>query len=69
MLPSCSHYVREEFILNRESICWSCEKVFVISRKKKRKPVCEECRKKLYKTKEENVVEDIISKIMREKIS
>jgi len=45
MQPGCSHFVREELILNREAICWRCGGVFIITQLLK-KPHCLNCVKK-----------------------
>jgi predicted RNA-binding Zn-ribbon protein involved in translation (DUF1610 family) len=32
-LPNCPHYIREELIWNKESLCWKCGKKFFIDKK------------------------------------
>jgi hypothetical protein len=45
MIPGCTHYINAELIENRESICWLCDKVFVITPHLYRiKPICEDCK-------------------------
>lgn len=43
VLPNCSHYIMEEFIIGKECICWRCSKVFVIlgRMKYRTRPYCE----------------------------
>lgn len=43
VLPGCMHYITEEFIVGKESICWRCPKVFVIQGRMKyrTRPYCE----------------------------
>jgi hypothetical protein len=46
-VPGCTHYVSEDLIINRECICWACDKPFVINLKLIRmKPICQECKDK-----------------------
>jgi hypothetical protein len=46
-LPTCTHYVRESLIFGRMTICWTCDKEFLImpigTRPHKRKPICQSC--------------------------
>jgi hypothetical protein len=45
-IPGCAHYISEDHIINRKSLCWACDKPFVITYKLiKLKPVCEDCKK------------------------
>lgn len=45
MLPGCSHYVHEEFVRGRMSLCWKCGNPFVMNPDKERrvKPKCDAC--------------------------
>jgi len=40
---NCSHYIREDLIVGKESICWGCETPFVVRTKYKVKPKCDNC--------------------------
>jgi hypothetical protein len=45
MRPGCAHYIAEDFIEGRRSICWRCDEEFTITHKLLRiKPVCEKCK-------------------------
>lgn len=47
MLPGCSHYVPENQIEGRESVCWGCSKVLIVKAKHgwiREKPLCNTCR-------------------------
>lgn len=45
MVPGCSHYVQAELVENRETICWLCDKPFILAVHLLRmKPICEPCR-------------------------
>lgn len=48
MLPGCSHYIHDEMIRNRKSICWGCSAVFTMNPDKMRrvKPKCDACQHK-----------------------
>jgi hypothetical protein len=42
MLPDCSHYLFEEFILGKSSICWYCGNPFTIDKtqRERARPHC-----------------------------
>lgn len=72
MLVNCSHFLRLIFIVNKESICWKCDKKFVIGPKEAlmKKPTCGCSRKTGSKAKEgierreeDNSLDDILKKI------
>jgi hypothetical protein len=42
MIPGCTHFVYESLIINRRSLCWRCDKEFVITKLLK-KPHCDDC--------------------------
>jgi hypothetical protein len=46
MLTNCPHYIGEEFILGRESLCPSCGKEFIIDKyaSLRTNPICLDCR-------------------------
>lgn len=46
MAGGCAHYVLEELILGRQSICWRCGNIFMIDERSARlaKPHCD-CKK------------------------
>jgi hypothetical protein len=48
MLSDCPHYIGEEFILGRESLCPSCGREFVIDKyaSLRTNPICIDCRTK-----------------------
>lgn len=72
-LPNCSHYLRYETALNKDTICWGCGEITKVLRRhidrKTKKILCEECRTKQFpttKTKEileKNDLEDFISRL------
>jgi len=44
-IPGCTHYISEDHIINRKSLCWACDKPFIIVYKLiKLKPVCAKCK-------------------------
>ena len=44
-IPGCTHYISEDHIINRDSICWACAKPFTITYKLiKVKPICQDCK-------------------------
>ena len=45
MLPGCSHYVHDEMVRNRKSLCSLCNAPFVMNPDKMRriKPRCDRC--------------------------
>ena len=46
-VPGCTHYIAEEHIINRETLCWACAQPFVITYKLiKVKPICQNCKDK-----------------------
>lgn len=47
MLTNCPHYIGEEFILGRESLCPSCGREFIIDKYASMRvnPICIDCRK------------------------
>lgn len=50
MLPNCSHYLRRELMVGKESICWKCGEVFTLTHKnvgtdRQVKPKCPKCMK------------------------
>lgn len=50
-IPDCSHYIQENFILYRMTICWECGEPFpvndYISTRKIVYPKCNDCRVKI----------------------
>jgi hypothetical protein len=43
-LPGCSHYIREDLIENKESLCWSCRGPLILVKDLiSPKPVCRDC--------------------------
>jgi len=43
--PGCTHYIAAEHVINRNSICWACNKPFTITYKLiKVKPTCQDCK-------------------------
>jgi hypothetical protein len=44
---NCNHYIREDLLFGRSSICWDCDKEFILqprgSRPFKLKPICDSC--------------------------
>ena len=48
MLANCNHYLTEEFILGKQSVCWACQNDFVLDKYavERTKPKCENCRTK-----------------------
>lgn len=48
MVPGCPHYVSNEMILGRKSLCHKCGDVFVMTQDKMRrkKPKCDKCQHK-----------------------
>jgi hypothetical protein len=53
-LPNCTHYLRRQFTLGRKSICWFCEKEFLMGLREidMKHPNCG-CRTKLGKMREQ----------------
>lgn len=45
MIPGCTHYVHEEMVRNRRSLCWKCGNPFVMTLEKllRKKPKCDDC--------------------------
>lgn len=76
MLPNCRHYTTPELVLGMESICWSCEKSFVLTKallSQKVMPTCISCRrgnKKIRREQNEVTsvidtrIEDIVNKLL-----
>jgi hypothetical protein len=45
-LPGCPHYIRQNLVVGKVSLCWVCNKEFVMTRAmaKLKKPHCPDCR-------------------------
>jgi hypothetical protein len=45
VLPDCTHYIAEAFVIGKKSICWRCGDEFVINARTKElyKPHCRDC--------------------------
>jgi hypothetical protein len=69
--PGCPHYISEDHIINRESICWRCDKPFFITLKLKGlKPICQDCKdgkKSEAKAVEGFSLEDMLANITAER--
>jgi hypothetical protein len=42
VLPNCTHFIAENLVIGRQSICWRCDAVFIITKLHK-KPHCNDC--------------------------
>lgn len=62
-LPNCSHFVQRELAVNRQSLCWKCERPFILSLRDLTlaKPICKDCKV----PKEEKVVENKTTELLR----
>lgn len=71
-VPGCTHYISEEHVVNRYSICWLCDQSFVVTPDLIRmKPICKSCkagRKEGHKAKpiENFSLEDMLANIVAE---
>ena len=43
MIIGCSHFLRAELAINRQSVCWKCGETCVIKTTDLVKPHCEDC--------------------------
>jgi hypothetical protein len=65
VLPSCHHYLLEQFIEGKESICWRCDEIFVITKTLAdlKRPHCKKCTKGKNKETTESVT-DFVSQFL-----
>ena len=69
VLPGCTHYITEEFIIGRECLCWRCkeEVTFVIQGRMKyrTRPYCDLHKKdKVEEVVPSNVVDDLLKRVL-----
>lgn len=45
VLPQCSHYITPELVVGKETICWRCDEVFLLTVDLARlvRPHCKDC--------------------------
>lgn len=59
VLPDCTHYLSEQFIIGKKNLCWRCNEPHIITRKLA-KPHCVKCTKGF---EDDSVVESSVSTI------
>jgi len=65
ILPGCHHYILEEFIEGKISVCWYCGEDFVIGKRAKRlkKPHCD-CVRRANRARND-IVEDFVGSLLK----
>lgn len=45
VLPDCPHYLHPPMMIGKVSLCWSCERAFIINKDKlrRKRPKCDAC--------------------------
>lgn len=64
MLPGCSHFIREELLRGRLSVCWRCGEEHVITNTRLSKQHCDSCTKSVKENKYNDSVVDTLLNIV-----